>query len=188
MSFNPNAAKHLRPYAEPVLFGILGAFGLYKGVDLLWRGAWFGLVPTILGAIAALVAVAAAQKLLVAKRSGRDGPGIVLIDEGRISFFGPFGGAVMTLDDLTSVEITIASGPGGTASPYWVLGDLTGAVVHIPSTAEHAEELVDALGTLPGFDRMAVVRAMAAQTPAHYEIWQRPGWRGRPRSHNAALH
>jgi len=163
----------LRRYGEPAIFAAIAVFALGKGIELLWRGAFFGIVPTILGAMAALAAIAAVERTFIARRGTREGPGVVLIDEGRISFMGPLDGMVVALDDLRKIEIITAGSPGGQIDAYWVLKDLSGAVAKIPSAAQNAEVLVDVLGTLPGFDRMAVVVAMAADHPARFAIWQR---------------
>lgn len=171
--FRPEATALLRRYGEPALFSAIAVFGLGKGIELLWRGAWFGLVPTVLGALAAFAAIAAVERTMIARRGGPDGPGVVLIDEGRISFFSPHGGAVLALDDLCSVDILTVGAPDGPVDAYWVLGDITGAMARIPSAAENAEALVDVLGTLPGFDRMSVVVAMASTQPAEFTIWRR---------------
>ncbi len=170
--FRPEATALLRRYGEPALFSAIAVFGLGKGIELIWRGAWFGLVPAVLGAFAAFAAIAAVERTMITRRGTRNGPGIVLIDEGRISFFSPLGGAVIALDDLVSIEIVVAGLPGERVEAYWVLSDLTGTTVRIPSAAEHAEQLVDVLGTLQGFDRMAVVVAMAATHPARFPIWR----------------
>lgn len=171
--FRPEATAVLRRYGEPAIFSVIAVLGLGKGIELLWSGVWFGIVPAILGVLAALAAIGAIERLMIAGRRGQSGPGIVVIDEGRISFFSPLGGVVLALDDLRAIEIVATGRDGDEIEPYWVLRDLTGTIARIPSAAQNAEALIDVLGTLPGFDRMAVVVAMAAERPGRFAIWQR---------------
>lgn len=172
MSFvRPEAARAIRRYAEPAVYAGVAALCLWKAVGLLADGAWIGLVPLALGAVAAFAALGTAERALVARRSARSGPGIVSVQEGRISYFGPHGGAGVAIDALVRVDIVAGDGPSGAR---WELTDETGQRLSIPASAAQAETLLDALGGLPGFNNMAVVLAMQAETPRRSPIWRRP--------------
>jgi hypothetical protein len=125
-----------------------------------------------LGALAAFAALGTAERALVARRSARSGPGIVSVQEGRISYLGPHGGATVAVDALVRVDIVAGDGHAGAR---WELTDETGQRLSIPASAAHAETLLDALGGLPGFNNMAVVLAMRAETASRSPIWRRPG-------------
>ena len=171
MSFiRPEAVEALRRYAEPAVYGAIAALCLWKAVSLLADGAWIGLAPLALGALAAFAVLGTAERALVARRSARAGPGIVAVQEGRISYFGPHGGASVAVDALVRVDILAGDGAFGTR---WELTDEAGQRLSIPASAANAEALLDALGGLPGFNNMAVVLAMQAETPGRSPIWRR---------------
>jgi hypothetical protein len=101
-------------------------------------------------------------------RLGRSepGPGIVAVREGAVAYFGPEGGGMADLDALASVAL--APGPEG---PVWLLRDADGALLRAPAAADPQGALLDAFAALPGFDRAAVSRALAAQVET--VVWRR---------------
>ena len=160
----------MRRYAEPAVYAAIAALCLWKAVSLLASGSWIGLVPLALGAIAAFAVLGTAERAMVARRSALAGPGIVSVQEGRISYFGPHGGASVAVDALVRVDIVAGDGASGAR---WELTDEAGQRLSIPASAAQAETLLDALGGLPGFNNMAVVLAMQAETPGSSPIWRR---------------
>ena len=184
MSFiRPEAAAALRRYGEPAAWAAIAALGLWKGVALLASGAWIGLVPLALGAVAAFAVLGTAERALVARRSARAGPGIVAVQEGRISYLGPHGGASVAVDALVRIDIVAGEevygeevyGDGASEDARWELTDDAGQRLTIPAGAANAGALLDVLGGLPGFNNMAVVLAMRADAPGRSAVWRRPG-------------
>lgn len=174
MSFiRPEAVATLRRYGEPVFFAIIAGFCFWKGATLLGAGSWFGLLPMAIFMISSLAVVGTIERALVSRRSGSNGPGVVSIQEGRISYFGPDGGAVLAFDALISVDITTNDLGPWEIDLHWVLSDEIGQTVAIPASAANAEALLDTLGGLPGFDNMAVVVAMGSTENANFRIWRR---------------
>jgi hypothetical protein len=167
----PEAAKALRLYGEPAVYTGVAALCLWKAVSLLAAGAWIGLAPLALGAVAAFAVLGTAERALVARRSAQAGPGIVTVQEGRIGYFGPHGGATVAVDALVRVDIVADDGASGTR---WELIDETGQRLSIPASAAQAETLLDALGGLPGFNNMSVVLAMEAEPSHRSPVWRRP--------------
>jgi hypothetical protein len=167
----PEAARAIRHYAEPALYAAIAAFCLWKAVSLLAGGSWIGLAPLAVGAIAAFAVLGTAERALVARRSARSGPGIVWVQEGRIGYFGPHGGATVAVDALVRVDIIAGDDP---SESRWELTDESGQRLSIPASAAQAETLLDALGGLPGFNNMAVVLALEADTPGRSAVWRRP--------------
>lgn len=175
MSFiRPEAARAIRHYGEPAAYAAVAALCLWKAVALLAAGAWIGLAPLALGALAAFAALGTAERALVARRSAEAGPGVVSVQEGRISYLGPHGGASVAVDALVRVDIVAGDGDGdGGAGARWELTDEAGQRLSIPASAAQAETLLDALGGLPGFNNMAVVLAMKGETSRRSPIWRR---------------
>jgi hypothetical protein len=83
------------------------------------------------------------------------GPGVAVVDEGRIEVWGPQGGGFVDLPTLVSVEVT---GAPGTAKRAWVLRSEDGSILVVPFGAAGAGRLPDALAALPGIDFEAAGR------------------------------
>lgn len=175
MSFlRPEAVAAVRRGAEPVLYAAIAGLCLWKAISLAGAGAWLGLALLVPGALAAFAALGTAERALVARRSARAGPGIVSVQEGRISYLGPHGGATVAVDGLMQVDIV--SDPGGrfAQGARWELTDETGQSLAIPASAANADALLDVLGGLPGFNNMAVVLAMQERR-GRRAVWRRRG-------------
>jgi len=169
----PEATAALWRYGEPAIYGAITIWGLWKGWGLLAHGAWLGLVPVGIAIIATFALVGAAERALLGWRSRTPGPGVVNIREGSIAYFGPLGGAVLALDALISIEIVTTDAGPGADDVFWHLADEIGQQVSIPGGAKGAEALLDRLGSLPGFDHMAVVSAMGSTENRRFAIWSR---------------
>lgn len=175
MSFlRAEAVAAIRRYAEPAIYGAIAVVSLWKGIDWIAHGDWQGLAPLIVGALAAFATVGTAERALIARRSARAGPGIVSVQEGRISYFGPHGGASIEVDALVRVDIVTDAGSAFAPGARWELTDETGQRLSIPASAANAGALLDVLGGLPGFNNMAVVLAMAAEGHQRTPVWRRP--------------
>ncbi len=167
----PEVVEALRRYGEPAVYAAIAALCLWKGVALMAAGAWIGLAPLALGLVAAFAVLGTAERALVARRSAAAGPGIVTVQEGRISYFGPHGGATVAVDALVRIDILTTTGLPPVAR--WELTDETAKRLAIPASAANAGALLDVLGGLPGFNNMAVVLAMQADEPRRTPIWRR---------------
>lgn len=173
MSFlRPEAVATVRRYAEPALYAAIAAFFLWRGTAHLAAGSWLGAALLLPGALAALAALGAVERALVARRSAVAGPGVVRVQEGRISYLGPHGGAVVAVDALVRIDIVsdAAASAGGTR---WELVDDEGQRLSIPASAADADRLLDVLGGLPGFNNMAVVLAMRDDASGRRPVWRR---------------
>ena len=169
MSFiRPEAVASLRLYGEPALFALLGIAGLWQGWTVLGRGNWAGVLLVIGGILALLALAGAAERALVAWRGRRAGPGTVTVREGQIAYFGPYGGAILALDALISVDLV-----GADNQIWWELSDEIGQTVRIPGGAEGAVSLLDRLGTLPDFDHRTLVQAMSGAPSGRHRLWRR---------------
>jgi hypothetical protein len=160
MSFiRPELLWRIRRWREPIIWGAL----LGAGLVLSWRGLTGS---NFLSLLAGTSAVATGGLLLHgaitrARLTGLPlGEGLVLVDEGRIVYFGPVHGGFVDLDDLVCVEVV----PGGVAK--WRLSGRDGDCLHIPFTSRGADMLPHALSALPGFS-----------IPAGRDLTERPATR-----------
>ncbi len=99
---------------------------------------------------------------------GAEGPGIVQVVEGQISYFGPFQGGFIALRDLDEVHLI----DHGRA---WMLVPRDDLPVTIPVGATGAAALFDAFASLPGMDMQALIRARDATDPPSAQLlWTHP--------------
>jgi hypothetical protein len=149
----------IRPEARAALWRwreVLAAAGL--AAVGLWLAALGGYILVPLGA--GVMVLALGFGLLAWRRlrfaQGGDAPGVVEIDEGQVSFFGPsFGGAV-ALRELVELRLITMSG-----RRLWRLKQKDGQTLLIPVEAMGAERLFDAFSALPGMNTATLVEAVA---------------------------
>lgn len=165
----------IRPEARATLWRardlIAGAGGFVIGFYFLTSSAW----PTKL--LGGVLLVAGCALISVGLRrlrfpAGRDGPGVVEVDERQITYFGPSGGGAVSLDALAEVRIvTTGAGPLHT-DLHWLFVGADGAVLQIPGDATGTEALFDALSALRGVDHAAAIAAFGSTEPASFTLWK----------------
>jgi hypothetical protein len=173
----------IRPEARAALWHwreVIGAGALaLAGMWLIALGG-FVLIPA--GALAILLSLGLATLGYRRLRFAQDGsaPGVVDVDEGQISYFGPaFGGAV-AIPDLMELRLITAGG-----RRMWRLKQTDGQALLIPIEAVGADKLFDAFSALPGLNSQTLVAALepaSTQTagtsisvsPDSRVIWRRP--------------
>ena len=166
-------ADFIRPALREALWrwreGLGGLAVLALG--LWWLGAfvspvhWIGWAFVLIGAAAVAGGVQKARF-----RSAGTGPGIVQIDERRLTYFGPLTGGVIDMDDLRLLELEPQAHP----APHWVLTGTGGASVAIPVNAEGADALFELFATLPGIQTGAMVQSLQSPPDRRRVIWERP--------------
>lgn len=147
---------------------------MLTGLGLALLGAWasvgsFGLLRW-LGIVVVLASLAFAytgwQRMRLRPRA--TGQGVIEVDEGRITFWGPLDGGSVGRDALRSVSLDHGNHPA-----TWVLRETDGTTLHIPVNAGGQDALLDALDTLPGLSSGAVLAALQAQSEQHHLVWSR---------------
>ncbi len=124
---------------------------------------YLGYVLIFLGGIQTVIGVQRARF-----RSGSGGPGVVQVDEGQVSYFGPLTGGSVALDDLASVAIDASGKPA-----HWVLDQPGQPSLYIPVNAEGAEALFDAFATLPGIRTERMLSEMRQVRGQSVVIWEK---------------
>ncbi|WP_424934213.1 hypothetical protein [Amaricoccus macauensis] len=94
------------------------------------------------------------------------GKGVVVVDEGRVVLLGPKTGGVIDVAALARIEVV----PG--SEPVWRLHSFEGEALEIPIAAKGANQLVDALGTLPGFDFKSGLSVIGDSRKKARTIWR----------------
>lgn len=151
----------IRPEARATLWRLREVFA---AIGLAGVGVWVvGLGGYVLVPLGAGIAMLAAGFGLLAWRRLRfaqagDAPGVVELDEGQISYFGPNVGGVVALQELVELRLITAGG-----RRLWRLRQQDGQALLIPVEARGAERLFDAFAALPGMDTGALVAAVDPQ-------------------------
>ncbi|MFT7253706.1 MAG: hypothetical protein ACI81Q_001123 [Paracoccaceae bacterium] len=164
MSFvRPEVSALLWRWREAVAASIIGIFGLRIALrpDPILQG--FGWI---------VVAIAVASLVVALRRirfSGSgDGPGVVSLLEGRVSYMGPYYGGTLAIPDLISLALRRASDGKG----YWVLGDGEEVLV-IPIDARDADLLFDAFAALPALSIPHMLDQLDNSPTGTVTLWRR---------------
>lgn len=174
--FRPEAIATLARFREAALGGLILCLGLW----IATRGGWF------LGALGwAAIALGVAWTILALRRlrfaTGSGDPGMVEVDEGRITYLGPKLGGSVGLPDLMEIRLLTLRGRS-----VWRLKQTDGQALLVPLDAAGAERLFDTFAALPGLTSARLVAALdpAAATgpglvpagkPQDRLVWRRDG-------------
>lgn len=161
----------IRPEARTTLWRwreVLVAL-IILGLGAWWSFGSFGILQWVgygfLGIGTALLA-AGGQRLRF--RTGQGGPGMVSVDEGQITYFGPLTGGSIALGEMTRLALDSSGKPR-----HWVLSQPGQPNLHIPLNAKGAEVLFDAFSTLPGMRTENLLAKMNSDADTAVLIWQR---------------
>lgn len=159
----PAAKAALSRWAEALIGAAITALGMYwaffTGGGLLH---WVGYAVAALGLVIAFAGLQRARF-----RSPRNGPGVVMINEQRISYFGPLSGGMVDLEALGSLAIDHGAEPA-----QWVLSTPGQGDLLIPLGAKGADALFDIFAQLPELKTEHLLRKMNADTGGLSVIWR----------------
>lgn len=162
MSFiRPEAAAQLRRWREALVGGAACAVGAYLALTGYGAAFLIGLGLTIGGGALAIAGIQRARF-----RQGAVGPGILQIDEGRVTYLGPFGGGSAAVRALVRIDLDTRRG-------VWLLWEEAPGPLEIPLGAAGADGLFDAFAALPGLDTGAMLSAIEDPAPRITVIWER---------------
>ncbi len=145
---------------------VLAALGL-AGLGMWFAFASFGIMEWIGWAIFGLgiaLAMSAAQK--VRFQSLDNGPGVVTLDERRVTYLGPLDGGVAELDLMVQLDLTAASA--------WRLINADRTYLDIPTNAKGVEALFDVFIALPGIKTEYMLSVLNSATHAQMTVWMAP--------------
>ncbi|CTQ49788.1 hypothetical protein [Jannaschia donghaensis] len=164
----PEAAARLTRWREALIGAAAMALGAWLWLAFDGLPALFALAALLIGVVLVVSGIRAARF-----RSTDLSPGIVGVDEGRITYMGPLTGGLVELDELTQIAFHRPT----TGDAYWRLSHRQGEPLIIPEGAAGSDKLLDALAPLPGLDTGAMVRAVQTRTPRTITVWRRDGLR-----------
>ncbi len=96
------------------------------------------------------------------------GTGIVAIDEGQVTYFGPFDGGSVHVDDLIQVDID-RSQPN---EPAWLLLAEGADPLRIPMNASGADVLFDVFNGLDGMRTNRLLNEVERASGEHVIVWR----------------
>jgi hypothetical protein len=165
MSFvRPEVTRAFSRWRETLVGLGVAAFGallVLTSYGLVWG---IGVVLAVAGALLALAGIQRARF-----RRGGEGPGLVQVLEGQVTYFGPFGGGSVSAGDLSRIDLE----PGGSASAAWVVTAGYGDSLRIPVDAAGAEALFDVFAGLPGLDTEAMLKTLENSPRQRVTVWER---------------
>ncbi|EKE43718.1 hypothetical protein OCGS_2052 [Oceaniovalibus guishaninsula JLT2003] len=165
MSFlRPEIRAALHRWREALIGAAMVAAGLLLVVTEggLWR--WLGLLLALAGAAILREGVRRSRRL-----PDGQGPGMVEVDERRITYLSARGGGSISIDALAEVDIVTLD-----HAAFWALSDREGTALSIPASASGAAQIYDALSPLPGYSPDRALAAARAGRPGRVTIWRHP--------------
>lgn len=161
MSFvRPEAQAAILRWRETAIGGVVLLVGLYwaSGGGIL---KWVGICVAIGGGLLVYTGLQRARFL-----SGKGGPGIVTVDEGEISYYGPISGGVTSIGELSLLMLDPSQSPA-----VWILQQNGRPDIAIPVNAEGADALFDAFSVLPGIRTEHMLNSLNSSPDHPVVIW-----------------
>ncbi len=164
MSFiRPEATAALWRWREVLVGAGLGMLGLWW---VAGPGGLLGLVGWVVIVAGGATAVVGVQRLRF-RRSG-PGPGVVVVDEGQITYFGPLTGGMVALSELHRLSLDPSAHPS-----HWLLAQPGQPDLAIPVGAKGADALFDVFAALPGLSTERMLAALGGGGAHPVVIWER---------------
>ncbi len=166
MSFiRPEVRAAIRRWRE-VLTGV--GVAVLGTTWVLGPGGLLGWLGWLLIAGAGALVVVGVQRARF--RSATGGVGVVQVDEGQVSYFGPLTGGSAAMSELARLSLDPRMKP-----KHWVLEQPGRPTLYIPVNAEGTEVLFDVFAALPGLRTEVMLGALSGHPAGPVVIWQRGG-------------
>jgi len=164
MSFiRPEAQDAMIRWRESLIGGALIAVGVFW---ITGPGGLLGLVGWVVALAGLALAVVGFQRARF--RMQGQGPGVVQIDEGQITYFGPLSGGAIATAELDRLTLDPTAKPA-----HWVLSQVGQPPISIPVNAEGADALFDVFSALPGLRTERMLAELHNSTAHPVVIWER---------------
>lgn len=161
--FRPEARRLIARWTETAVWA-------FAALALAWwiLSGGLGLTRALVGGVALLAVLWLLRAAVLSALSAapEPAPGIVLIDERRITYLGPDTGGFASINALRQIETTRTG-----AWRLW--SEEEDRPLVIPTAADGADELIDAFAALPGFQPAPAVAALRAREGK--VVWRRRG-------------
>lgn len=162
MSFiRPEAAQSLARWRELLIGAGVLALAAWWAFSFIGILSWVGYALLPIGAALAVVGLQRGRF-----RGASGGPGMVQVDEGRVTYFGPLTGGTADLAELTRLTLDRGAKPA-----HWGLHQPGQPPLMIPVNAAGADALFDAFSTLPGLRTQKMLAGLSSQDTGILTVW-----------------
>ncbi len=159
----PEISEAIQRYRDAIIGVGVSVLGLYLAINGF---GFMSILGTSLAVAGALLVFAGIQRGRFRAPAG--GPGIVHVDEGQVTYFGPVEGGSVLIRELSKVEYDATARP----APEWILHDSFSGPLRIPSNAEGAEALFDVFASLSGLKTERMLATLSRRRRKQTVIWQ----------------
>ncbi|GAA6200098.1 hypothetical protein [Aquicoccus sp. SU-CL01552] len=164
MSFiRPEVRTALARWHEALIGLAAVALGLYWALSVGGLMGWIGWLMVPAGAGLAVIGIQRGRF-----RSTGRGPGVVLVDEGEITYMGPLSGGSVSVMDLERLVLDPTTRPA-----HWGLEQPGHPMLQIPVNAEGAQDLFDVFAALPGLRTERMLAELKRDNAHAVVIWER---------------
>lgn len=166
MSFiRPEARAALTRWREVLIGAAIAALGLHWALGVGGLLGWVGWALAVAGTALAVIGLRRLQF-----RQDGQGPGVVRVDEGKISYFGPINGGEVAASEMTTLTLDPTQFPTS-----WVLEQPGWPPLYIPINATGSDALFDAFSALPGMNTHRLLAHLRNEPPMPVVLWRRDG-------------
>jgi hypothetical protein len=160
----PEASRYILRNIELIGGAVFSLLGILLAAT--WTGFFQGL-GLMLAVSGAILFVLGLQRARFRNESG--GVGVVEVDEGLITYFGPLEGGAVSVQALSRIELEPDAKP-----LHWVLSEPGQPSLLVPVNAKGADGLFDAFSALPGIDIEKVLAMLKKKPKTRQLVWERP--------------
>ena len=164
MSFiRPELKAAIWRWRESLIGLGVAAFGLWASVAAFGLAQQIGMAFVVAGAVLTFAGLQRARF-----RVGSGGPGLVQVDEGQVTYFGPHDGGTVAIRQLSRIELD----PKAKPTAQWLLTEAGQPPLAIPTTAAGAEALFDVFAALDGIKTERMLAELKRAPDQRVVIWQ----------------
>ncbi|MEE9426953.1 MAG: hypothetical protein V3V25_02280 [Paracoccaceae bacterium] len=159
----PEISEAISRFRDAIAGVAVSLLGLYWALGSVGSMQILGTSMAVAGALLVFAGIQRGRF-----RTGAGGSGVVLVDEGQVTYYGPVEGGSVVISDLDKVELD----PNDDSASEWVLHDPSTLPLRIPTDAEGAEALFDVFSGLEGLKTEKLLAAIENVQNRQVVIWQ----------------
>ncbi len=162
-SIRPEIRQAIWRFRDALIGIAVLLLGLYWAVNSFGIIAILGMIMIVAGALLILAGIQRARF-----RGGLGGAGVVQVDEGQVTYFGPYYGGSVVIENIVKVELDATI----RFAPVWVIFDQDAGPIRVPTNAEGAEALFDVFASLEGIETERMLAELQKDHSTPVVIWQ----------------
>ncbi|MGR3661158.1 MAG: hypothetical protein ACU0CA_08225 [Paracoccaceae bacterium] len=159
----PEVTTVIWRFRDAMIGAAVSFIGLYWAINGVGFMVIVGTSVTVAGALLVFAGIQRGRF-----RAGSGGAGIVHVDEGQVTYYGPIDGGSIVIANLERVDLNPRAKPVG----EWILFDPTMAPLCIPTNAEGSEFLFDVFAGLEGMQTEQMLTALNSNPKEQIVVWQ----------------